>query len=155
MNQITRWVHPRKVDNKGRLRPSAFPLEQLIKAMDIASGNLDSGTISLASFSLLTKENRAVAKKNACAYCARAAHNRYEWNDAEECDCDKSSIGARGACAPEDVLLASGFFFKNAVNEQNPLHVLLYKREACDVDDVQSLLLEYFSSIHTVKSLLG
>lgn len=160
MTQIVRWVHPKKVNKHGTLKPSAFPLGQVATAMSrLLTGKCDSGTISLASFALLRAENKNKAKENACEYCSRGTNQSSSWNDSEECDCENAKIGARGACTTEVMLSTINFELQNAVSEFNPLHVLLCTSAASVGEDskdpaaVQKQLMDSFSNIQTVKRL--
>lgn len=160
MSQIVRWVHPKKVNKNGTLKPSAFPLSQILKAMNrLPSGKCDSGTISLASFLLLTAQNKDAAKANACSYCSRGARQNSTWDDSEECDCENHDIGARGACTTKDILSEMDFSLQKAISEDNPLHVLLCANSEFEGNDrndpsaIQKQLIDSFSDIQTVKNL--
>lgn len=160
MTQIVRWVHPKKVNENGTLKPAAFPLAQVLKAMDRSPlGGCDDGTISLASFALLKEENKKNAKTNACGYCTRGARQKNSWNDSEDCDCENNAIGARGACTAEKNLSILHFGLQNAVTDCNPLHVLLCAKTTFEHEDlefpesVQKKLMDSFSDIRTVKRL--
>lgn len=171
METLVRWVHPRKVRKDGRLKPSAFRLEE-IKAGLLAAcdAKCPKQAISLADLSLLEPANREAALKAACRFCEWHRRKKEHWQDEENCDCLYGGYGVKGALASRDGLAASlmdachvGAYAVPDTSLDNPLHTLLCFHtknalfmSAIDLpDQILKTLITVFSRVRPTKEILN
>lgn len=159
---IIRWVHPKKVDADGKLKPSAFLTKSIIGTFSLnPDGSCPHNAISLSDLNLLNSHNKAVANEAACKFCTVRIDRKHQWIDGSGCNCEHRDFGARGACSTEQVLNDLGFCIQNAAQPDNPLHVLLcacakakkLSLERIGIDKIQKLLIDTFAHIKSVESI--
>ena len=171
MEIFARWVHPLKVRKDGRLKPSAFRLE------DIKAGLLTTydtkcpeQALSLADLSLLTQDNSEASLKAACKFCEYGRHKKSErWPDNENCDCPYGEYGTKGALASGEALVTSLMdacvvtaHVAPDAHPDNPLHALLCfcakngpDMDSIDLaDQIQKTPITAFSRVRPAKEIL-
>ncbi len=160
--QLVRWVHPVKVDDNGKLKAGAFPIEQLecINASD---------SISLTDLRLIQdQDQRNKVHEFACKFCkARVNKDKQGWLNKVDnpCNCDKENLGARGACSTEDSLIKNvsrrlpfiGISVMPAPSGLNPAHVLLAGNPGSKSDMLllRRELLRSFNTIYSVQAIFS
>lgn len=161
---IVRWVHPKKVEMGGKLKPAAFPIKGIMQALNLDNdGKCSSEAISLNDFNLLTSDNKEAAKEAACKFCGNRLEEKHIWPDGEGCDCEDANIGARGAIANRQALKDFGFCAQADAHSDNLLHALLCacandelpELKNLPVEKIQKILRDMFSNIHSVESIFA
>ena len=96
---IVRWVHAQHVREDGRLKPMAFPVQELQELNT-------NWAPSVINAQKISAETLTKAKDKACMLCNRRKNNSSAWPDIQECSCSTPQHGMRGATTSHQKLLS-------------------------------------------------